>query len=288
MLANTNQTKSGISERIRQLLAVAQEALNEKDLVSAERHALDAIRLADDFHGPDHAEMAVPYSVLSVIYHDYKKFPQAELCAQNTMEILINSNQGDTILAARTQVILASSLCMQRKTEGVGGLFESAISLLRKHVGEHSLEMLMALNSQAVAYIMTGYAADAEKIFNKLYRLLGDSSPAYGLSKCDVLINIGLCAFTQGDIGRAIGFAEMALSNALCFHEKDYSKIATIHGLLFNINVSRNDSIAAQAHGREMLDIVEQHNVRHIDAETIKDARNFVASADCLCKEDAV
>lgn len=287
MLTHTNPAKTGLSERIQQLLGVAQEAIKEKDLVSAERHALDALRLADDLHGPDHAEMAVPYSVLSVIYYDSKKFPQAESCAQTAMEILINSNQGDTILAARTQIILASSLCMQRKTAGVYPLFESAISSLRKHIGERSHEMLMALNNQAVAYTMTGSAKEAEQKFNKLYRLLEDSSPASGLSQCDVLINLGLCVFTQGDIGRAIGFAEMALSNALGSPEKDYSKIATVHGLLFNINVSRNDLIAAQVHGRKMLSIVEQHNIRQFDAETIKEARNFIDSIERQCTGNA-
>ncbi len=277
MSATASHARTGLSERIGQLLSVAHEAIEKRDLGSAERHALDALRLADEILGPDHAEMVVPYTVLSVIYIDSRKYPQAEFCARAAMEILINSSQGETILAARTQAALAVSLCMQRKMEGVVALFECAITSLRRHIGEHSLEMLMVLNSQAIAYSMAGYDIEAEKILLRLSRLLDDKTPIKGLSQCDVLINLALSVFNQGDIGRAIGYAKLALSKALCFHEKDYSKIATVHGLLFNINLSRNDAIAAETHGRKMLDIIAQHNARNVDTETIKDVRIFIA-----------
>lgn len=280
MSATAKPYQAGLSERIGQLLRVAQEAIESKDLDSAERHALDALRLADEVLGPDHAEMVLPYTVLSVIYIDSRKYPQAEFCARAAMEILINSNQGDTILAARTQAALAISLCKQSKMDGVVALFECAIVSLKRHIGEHSLETLMALNGQAIAYSMAGYATEAEKILLRIYKLLDGKATVNGLLQCDVLTNLALSVFTQGDISRAIGYAELALSKALGTQDMDRTKIATIHGLLFNINISRNDAAAAENHARKLLDIVSQHNARDIDAETINDVRNFIASLD--------
>ncbi|MHB8699245.1 MAG: tetratricopeptide repeat protein [Sulfuricaulis sp.] len=264
---------------------MAREALEGNDLDSAERHALNALRLASEILGPDHAEIATPYSLLAVIYTDSGKYRQAEICAQAAMEIFINSNQGDTVRAASTQVALAMSLCIQRKMDGVEVLFESAIASLRRHVGERGHEILTALNNQAIAYSMSGRAAEAEAILLKLYHLLGDSSPTYGLSKCDVLINLALSVLTQGDAGRALGIAEIALSNALCFHAKDYTRIATAHGVLFNINMERKDSIAAEGHARKILDVVSKHNARNLDPEIIKTARNFIASLEYSYRE---
>ena len=284
LVATSRPGVTDTTERIRALVRVAHEAMDGKDLESAERHAGQALQLASESLGPNHAETAMPYSALAVIYNESRKYGMAEACAQSAMQILVNSNQGDTMHAARTRVALAVALCMQRKLEGVDALFESAIDSLRKHTGERSPEMIMALNNQAVAYAKMGMASEAEQIFHRLYALLGESSPTAGIYQHDVLINLALSVYIQREVARAIGYAELALEKAMPLHEKDYAKIADFHGLLWNIHVSENDRVTAEHHARKMIEIISLHGSKNVDGETIRGVTEFIASLESARK----
>ncbi len=279
MLVTTSRPGvTDITERIHALVRVAHEAMKGKDLESAARHAEQALQLASESLGPSHAETAMPYSALAVIYNELRKHIMAEFCAQSAMHILVNSNQGDTLHAARTRVALAVALCMQHNLEGVDDLFESALDSIRKNTGERSPEMIMALNNQAVAYARTGKAFEAEQIFHRLYELLGETPSAAGIYQHDILINLALSTHVQGEIARAIGYAELALEKAMCFQIKDYAKIADFHGLLWNIHVSEDDRVPAEYHARKMMEIISHHGSKNVDAETIRGVTEFIAS----------
>lgn len=271
-------TQEDTGKKINALLQVAQEAVDSCDLVAAAEMGNQALHLAYEHLGSDHAETALPLAALARIYVNLCNFVRAEACALAAIQILTASRQSDTLFAARTRITLARALLMQDKVAGEA-LFESAIADLKKYVGDLHPETLLAINSQALAYVRMGRHVEAEKIIQNLLPSLCNKSMAPGEALVKVLSTLAIAVYGQGQCERAASYAETALDQA---QQPGFPKtmLASIHGLLWQIHVAQKDVASSEHHARKMIETVERHGKSGVDEEVLASVREFVSALD--------
>lgn len=263
--------------KIQELLRVAQEAMSLHDFTSAERHGNQALTLAYERLGHDHAETILPLATLARIYVNSWNFSRAEICALTAIELLTSSNQTDSLSAIRMRIILALAMTMQNNRQGVDGVFKKAIAGMRQHLGSRSIELVRTIYDQATAYSHMSRYQEAEELFQSILSVVRDLPTIPGAELDKVLLGIAVAAYGQGDNNRAMVHAEAAYESALLMAGTDHPRIGSIHALMWNLGMALQDSESAENHARGLLVYVARHGAVGVDAETVAAAQAFVS-----------
>lgn len=249
------------STRPREILSMARDAAEARQFATAERMAHQALAITRETLGDDHAETAMPLSCLAWIHAERADYLRAEAYALAAMRVLEATHQQDTLFAASTAITLAYALAMQGKPAGVDGLFAQALTQMRRHFVDTDSAVLLALLRQAQACLRLGRHDEAARIAREALSRTEHLPSSPKSFRHQLLCVLAQASYAAGETAQALGYAELALTEAHNLHGQSSLETASCHALLWQFHLAQNDQGAAWNHAERVLDIAARAGV---------------------------
>ncbi len=169
----------------------AAQLKNEGDYVQAERHAIEAVRLAEVVLGPAHEGYALTLNMLGEIYRTTGRLRDAEQLFRRALPIFERRMGRESKQVANVLNNTANVYFLLQRYGDAERLYERAISIWEKLFGPEYLSIAQTLSNLSAVYRQTGRLEQAVPLLERAVRIYDRYPKAPPSRIADVQSNLG-------------------------------------------------------------------------------------------------